>query len=80
MKNLRSIVSALALTCLAFVSNAQKAADYAGEYKMSDNPYVKVLKLADKEGKLIMSAEAPMNLIPCSEQIRENSAFSERKP
>lgn len=57
MKNLRSIVSALALTCLAFVSNAQKAADYAGEYTMSDNPYVKVLKLADKEGKLIMSAE-----------------------
>ena len=57
MKNLRSIVSALALTCLAFVSIAQKAADYAGEYKMSDNPYVKVLKLADKEGKLIMSAE-----------------------
>ena len=30
--------------------------------------------------ELIMSAEAPMNLIPCSEQIRENSAFSERKP
>lgn len=57
MKNLRSIVSALALTCLAFVSNAQKAADYAGEYTMSDNPYVKVLKLVDKEGKLIMSAE-----------------------
>lgn len=57
MKNLRSIVSALALTCLAFISNAQKAADYAGEYKMSDNPYVKVLKLSDKEGKLIMSAE-----------------------
>lgn len=57
MKNLRSIVSALALTCLAFISNAQKAADYAGEYTMSDNPYVKVLKLADKEGKLIMSAE-----------------------
>lgn len=57
MKNLRSIVSALALTCLAFVSNAQKAADYAGEYTMSDNPYVKVLKLADKDGKLIMSAE-----------------------
>ena len=57
MKKLRSIVSALALTCLAFVSTAQKAADYAGEYKMSDNPYVKVLKLADKEGKLIMSAE-----------------------
>lgn len=57
MKNLRSIVSALALTCLAFVSTAQKAADYAGEYTMSDNPYVKVLKLADKEGKLIMSAE-----------------------
>ena len=57
MTNLRSIVSALALTCLAFVSNAQKAADYVGEYKMSDNPYVKVLKLADKEGKLIMSAE-----------------------
>jgi hypothetical protein len=28
MKNLRSIVSALALTCLAFVSTAQKAADY----------------------------------------------------
>lgn len=57
MKNLRSIVSALALTCLAFISNAQKAADYAGEYKMSDNPYVKVLKLTEKEGKLIMSAE-----------------------
>lgn len=57
MKNLRSIVSALALTCLAFVSNAQKAADYVGEYTMSDNPYVKVLKLVDKEGKLIMSAE-----------------------
>jgi hypothetical protein len=57
MKNLRFIVSALALTCLAFITNAQKAADYAGEYKMSDNPYVKVLKLAEKEGKLIMSAE-----------------------
>ena len=57
MKNLRSIMSAMALTCLAFVSTAQKAADYAGEYTMSDNPYVKVLKLADKEGKLIMSAE-----------------------
>ena len=57
MKNLRSIVSALALTCLAFISNAQKAADYVGEYTMSDNPYVKVLKLADKDGKLIMSAE-----------------------
>jgi len=57
MKNLRFIMSALALTCLAFVSTAQKAADYAGEYTMSDNPYVKVLKLADKEGKLIMSAE-----------------------
>jgi alkanesulfonate monooxygenase SsuD/methylene tetrahydromethanopterin reductase-like flavin-dependent oxidoreductase (luciferase family) len=57
MKNLRSIVSALALTCLAFISNAQKAADYAGEYTMSENPYVKVLKLAEKDGKLIMSAE-----------------------
>jgi hypothetical protein len=57
MKNLRFIVSAMALTCLAFVSTAQKAADYAGEYTMSDNPYVKVLKLTDKEGKLIMSAE-----------------------
>ena len=30
--------------------------------------------------ELIISAEAPMNLMPCSEQIRENSAFSERKP
>jgi hypothetical protein len=57
MKNLRFVMSALALTCLAFISNAQKAAEYAGEYTMSDNPYVKVLKLADKEGKLIMSAE-----------------------
>ena len=57
MKNLRSIVSALALTCLAFISNAQKAADYAGEYTMSENPYVKVLKLAEKDGKLILSAE-----------------------
>jgi hypothetical protein len=57
MKNLRSIVSALALTCLAFISNAQKAADYVGEYTMSENPYVKVLKLSDKEGKLIMTAE-----------------------
>ena len=57
MKNLRSIVSALALTCLAFISNAQKAADYVGEYTMSENPYVKVLKLAEKDGKLIMSAE-----------------------
>ncbi|MHA8082706.1 hypothetical protein ACST14_04720 [Aquirufa sp. A-Brett2-15D] len=57
MKNLRSIVSALALTCLAFISNAQKAADYVGEYTMSENPYVKVLKLSDKDGKLIMTAE-----------------------
>jgi hypothetical protein len=57
MKNLRFIMSALALTCLAFISNAQKAADYVGEYTMSENPYVKVLKLAEKEGKLIMSAE-----------------------
>ena len=30
--------------------------------------------------ELIISAEAPMNLIPCSEQILENSAFSDKKP
>ena len=74
MKNLRSIVSAMALTCLAFVSTAQKAADYAGEYTMSDNPYVKVLKLADKEGKLIMSAEVPPDQLYTEGQVVDEFA------
>ncbi|CAM4227710.1 hypothetical protein EWU23_10095 [Cytophagaceae bacterium 50C-KIRBA] len=58
MKKCRNIVTGLSLAFFAFTASAQTAVtDYAGNYKLQDNPYVKSVKLTPKDGKLVMSAE-----------------------
>jgi hypothetical protein len=65
MKILRLIISAVALTGISFISNAQSVEDYAGEYQLSDNPIFNVLKIEIRDGKVFGSADGsvPSELI-----------------
>lgn len=59
MKNLRFLAILVSLVLLSMSTNAQVATseEFTGSYKMQENPYVKVLKVNVKEGKVIISAE-----------------------
>ena len=59
MKNARfvAILAAMVMFSTALFAQVSSTDDIAGSYKMQDNPYVKTVKFAVKEGKVIMSAE-----------------------
>ena len=71
MKNLRFLAVLLTVILLSIKSFAQVATDeFSGSYKMQENPYVKVLKVNVKEGKVIISAEG----LPDSELAKGKTA------
>ena len=72
MKNLRFLAVLLTVILLSIKSFAQVASndEFAGSYKMQENPYVKVLKVNVKEGKVIISAEG----LPDSELAKGKTA------
>jgi len=59
MKNARFVAILVAMVMFSSTLFAQVSTndEIAGSYKMQDNPYVKAVKFAVKEGKVIMSAE-----------------------
>jgi hypothetical protein len=59
MKNTRFLTALVAVLLLSIKSFAQVASneEFSGSYKMQENPYVKVLKVNVKDGKVILSAE-----------------------
>ena len=59
MKNARlvAILAAMVMFSTTLFAQVSSTDDIAGSYKMQDNPYVKAVKFAVKEGKVIMSAE-----------------------
>jgi hypothetical protein len=59
MKNVRfvAILAVMGLFSTSLFAQVSTSDDIAGSYKMQDNPYVKTVKFAVKEGKVIMSAE-----------------------
>ena len=59
MKNTRFLTALIAVLLLSIKSFAQVASneEFSGSYKMQENPYVKVLKVNVKDGKVILSAE-----------------------
>jgi len=59
MKNTRFLTVLVAVLLLSMKSFAQVASneEFSGSYKMQENPYVKVLKVNVKDGKVILSAE-----------------------
>jgi len=71
MKNLRFLAVLLTVILLSIKSFAQVASDeFSGSYKMQENPYVKVLKVNVKDGKVIISAEG----LPDSELAKGKTA------
>jgi len=71
MKNLRFLAVLVTVILLSIKSFAQIASDeFSGSYKMQENPYVKVLKVNVKEGKVIISAEG----LPDSELAKGKTA------
>ena len=71
MKNLRFLAVLLTVILLSVKTFAQVASDeFSGSYKMQENPYVKVLKVNVKEGKVIISAEG----LPDSELAKGKTA------
>jgi len=71
MKNLRFLAVLVTVILLSIKSFAQVASDeFSGSYKMQENPYVKVLKVNVKEGKVIISAEG----LPDSELAKGKTA------
>jgi hypothetical protein len=71
MKNPRFLAVLLTVILLSIKSFAQVASDeFSGSYKMQENPYVKVLKVNVKEGKVIISAEG----LPDSELAKGKTA------
>jgi len=71
MKNLRFLAVLLTVILLSVKAFAQVASDeFSGSYKMQENPYVKVLKVNVKEGKVIISAEG----LPDSELAKGKTA------
>jgi hypothetical protein len=59
MKNTRFLTALVAVLLLSIKSFAQVASneEFSGSYKMQENPYVKVLRVNVKDGKVILSAE-----------------------
>jgi hypothetical protein len=59
MKNPRFLTVLVAIVLFSINTFAQVASndEFSGSYKMQENPYVKVLKVNVKEGKVILSAE-----------------------
>lgn len=59
MKNPRFLTVVVAIVLFSINTFAQVASndEFSGSYKMQENPYVKVLKVNVKEGKVILSAE-----------------------
>jgi len=71
MKNLRFLAVLMTVILLSVKTFAQVASDeFSGSYKMQENPYVKVLKVNVKEGKVIISAEG----LPDSELAKGKTA------
>jgi hypothetical protein len=71
MKNLRFLAVLVTVILLSVKTFAQIASDeFSGSYKMQENPYVKVLKVNVKEGKVIISAEG----LPDSELAKGKTA------
>jgi len=71
MKNLRFLAVLVTVILLSIKTFAQVASDeFSGSYKMQENPYVKVLKVNVKEGKVIISAEG----LPDSELAKGKTA------
>ena len=56
MKNTRFLTVLVAVLLLSMKSFAQVASneEFSGSYKMQENPYVKVLKVNVKDGKVIL--------------------------
>jgi hypothetical protein len=72
MKNLRFLAVLVTVILLSTKTFGQLAAndEFSGSYKMQENPYVKVLKVNVKEGKVIISAEG----LPDSELAKGKTA------
>ena len=72
MKNLRFLAVLVTVILLSSKTFAQVASndEFSGSYKMQENPYVKVLKVNVKEGKVIISAEG----LPDSELAKGKTA------
>ncbi len=72
MKNLRFLTVIMTVFLLSTQTFAQVASndEFSGSYKMQENPYVKVLKVNVKEGKVIISAEG----LPDSELAKGKTA------
>ena len=72
MKNLRFLAVLVTVILLSNKTFAQVASndEFSGSYKMQENPYVKVLKVNVKEGKVIISAEG----LPDSELAKGKTA------
>jgi hypothetical protein len=72
MKNLRFFFFFVTVILLSSKTFAQVASndEFSGSYKMQENPYVKVLKVNVKEGKVIISAEG----LPDSELAKGKTA------
>lgn len=72
MKNLRFLAVLVTVILLSNKTFAQVASndEFSGSYKMQENPYVKVLKVNVKEGKVILSAEG----LPDSELAKGKTA------
>jgi hypothetical protein len=72
MKNLRFLTVLVAGILLSMSTSAQVASneEFSGSYKMQENPYVKILKVNVKEGKVIISAEG----LPDSELAKGKTA------
>ena len=72
MKNPRFLTVLVAIVLFSINTFAQVASndEFSGSYKMQENPYVKVLKVNVKEGKVIISAEG----LPDSELAKGKTA------
>jgi len=72
MKNSRFLTVLVAIVLFSINTFAQVASndEFSGSYKMQENPYVKVLKVNVKEGKVIISAEG----LPDSELAKGKTA------
>ena len=72
MKNPRFLTVLVAIVLFSINNFAQVSSndEFSGSYKMQENPYVKVLKVNVKEGKVIISAEG----LPDSELAKGKTA------
>lgn len=56
MKNILSLVFIFCLSAVQLLAQSNPA-DYAGTFKLSENPYVKSVTISVKDSKIIMAAE-----------------------